>query len=68
MPVHHVNVHPISTACLNSADFVAEPGKVGSEDGGGDDERALFHGKSYSRDHTQKETPARRPGFHSLVG
>ena len=40
MAVHDIDMDPVSTGMIHSTDLLAELGEIGSEDRGGDDERA----------------------------
>ncbi len=46
MAVHHVNMHPVGPRRLDRPHLLAQFGKVGRQDGGGDDRRTC-HGRSY---------------------
>ena len=41
MAVHHVDMDPVGAGLIDGADLVAELGKIGGKDRGGDDERAV---------------------------
>ncbi|MNN86455.1 hypothetical protein D3C81_2038790 [compost metagenome] len=43
MVVHHVEVDPVGAGLGHAADFLAQAGEVGGQDGGGDAEGGLGH-------------------------
>ena len=40
MAVHHIDMDPVAAGGVDGAHFLAEPGKIGREDGRGDDDVA----------------------------
>ncbi len=47
MPVHHVDMHPVSATLFNGSNFSPKFGKISGENGRGDEQGAGFHGEVF---------------------